>query len=153
MNKIRKSKTKTGARPHLKLDIRSFSYKQGLPEDRSGHGGGFIFDCRALPNPGREEQFKKQSGKSGAVIKFLERLPESKEFFTLCKGLVAQAVKAYKARGFESLSVSFGCTGGQHRSVFMAEKLARMFRGRSGIRTLLTHRDLEASLKRARAAR
>ena len=134
----------------LKLQIESFSYRKGFPEDLSGHGGGYVFDCRVLPNPGREQQFKKLSGKSASVKRYLRGRSEATKYFKLCRELVSLAVKEYQRRGFDSLSVAFGCTGGQHRSVFMAEKLAQIYRKKSGIKISLRHRDLKASLAMAR---
>lgn len=121
-------------RPHdtasgkLTVSISSFSYKNSIPEDRSGYGGGFVFDCRALPNPGREEQYRAFTGKDPIVIKYFEERGEVKEFLGHAGKLVAQSVDNYLERGFERLTVQFGCTGGQHRSVYCAEKLAAFLR-------------------------
>jgi aminoglycoside/choline kinase family phosphotransferase len=109
----------------LRLRIKSFSYKSGVPLDPSGNGGGFIFDCRAILNPGRIEDYKSQTGRDKAVIDYLEALPETQAFFSDASALVEAAVRRYLERGFTDLMVCFGCTGGQHRSVYFADRLAR----------------------------
>jgi aminoglycoside/choline kinase family phosphotransferase len=109
----------------LTLRISSFSYKRGYPTDPGGHGGGFVFDCRALPNPGRQLEFSDQSGLDQPVINFLESREDAQFFWRDVVRLVDRQVEEYLRRGFTSLSVAFGCTGGQHRSVYMAERLAR----------------------------
>ncbi|NJD09463.1 MAG: phosphotransferase enzyme family protein, partial [Gemmatimonadetes bacterium] len=108
----------------LTLHITSFSYRQGYPEDRGGHGGGFVFDCRALPNPGRHLEYSDLCGRDAAVVDYLERAPETHEFWRHVRSLVDNQIAEYLRRGFTSLSVSFGCTGGQHRSVYIADRLA-----------------------------
>jgi RNase adaptor protein for sRNA GlmZ degradation len=105
--------------------ITSFSYKRGYPDDPGGHGGGFVFDCRGLPNPGRQLEFTDQSGLDRPVIAFLESREEPHTFWRGVRQIVDAQVEEYLRRGFTSLSVAFGCTGGQHRSVYLAERLAR----------------------------
>jgi aminoglycoside/choline kinase family phosphotransferase len=108
----------------LTIYINSFSYRRGYPEDTRGHGGGFVFDCRAVPNPGRHLEYSNLVGTDADVIEYIEKAPESESFWRSISALVNNQVKEYLRRGFTSLSVSFGCTGGQHRSVYMAERLA-----------------------------
>jgi aminoglycoside/choline kinase family phosphotransferase len=104
--------------------IQSFSFRDGYPPDLEGHGGGFVFDCRALPNPYHEPALRKLTGEAPAVASFLERAPEVQRFWENVRALVDAQVEKYAERRFSSLTVSFGCTGGQHRSVFLASKLA-----------------------------
>ncbi len=109
----------------LHVHIYSFSYLySGIPEDPSGHGGGFVFDCRCLPNPGRFPEYADLTGQSEKVSTYLRRQPEVSAFLSSVKDIVDMAVRKYLEREFSSLMVSFGCTGGQHRSVYCAEQLA-----------------------------
>ena len=115
---------------HLTIEITSFSFKAPLPPhlfslEGERHGGGFVFDCRSLPNPGREERFKSKTGLDADVRAYLEAASEISAFREQTFGLVEAAVKNFLARGFSFMNVSFGCTGGQHRSVFFTEELAR----------------------------
>lgn len=126
----------------LTLKISSFSYRNGIPQDFSGHNGGFVFDCRCLPNPGREEKYKNLTGKDSEVARYLSSSPEIEKFFQNAFSLVSQAVDNYLSRNFTDLSVCFGCTGGRHRSVYMAERLAVAFKGMKGVRVELLHREL-----------
>ncbi len=128
---------------NLVLRIFSFSFHQGLPKDETGHGGGFVFDCRSLPNPGREERFKKVTGQEAPVIDYLLQHESVHQFLAGVMSLVDASVSTYQDRGFKSLMVSFGCTGGQHRSVCLAEQLAKHFRGRSGVDVAVRHLGLE----------
>lgn len=125
----------------LTVTVLSFSYKQGLPSDPSGNGGGFIFDCRALPNPGRYAEYKTYTGKDRPVIEFLRKEPAVDRFLDHAKALVAQSVEKYLERNFSSLQVSFGCTGGQHRSVFCAEKLAAWIAKNYDCNVVVHHRE------------
>ena len=111
--------------PGLTLHVGSFSYKNGYPEDTSGHGGGFVFDLRALHNPGRYAEYTELCGCDASVVEFLQAVPEVEEYWGHVSGLIDLQVETYLARGFTSLGVYFGCTGGQHRSVYFAERLAR----------------------------
>jgi len=127
----------------LQVDISSFSYKKGYPSGDPEHGGGFIFDCRALPNPGREERFKMVNGKDATVIEWLSEKEEVAYFLDACADLVCLSVDNYLERKFNRLTVAFGCTGGQHRSVYCAEHLARDLQNRYGhdIQISLSHRE------------
>ena len=135
--------------PTLTVTVSSFSYKQGLPEDPSGNGGGHIFDCRALPNPGRYPEYKTYTGKDRPVIEFLQREPAVDLFLDNVKAIVAQSVDKYLERHFANLMVSFGCTGGQHRSVYCAEQTAAWLRQRYPMITVVIHhREQETTQNR-----
>lgn len=126
----------------MKIVINSFSYKQGLALQASAHGGGFVFDCRCLPNPGRQEQFKQKSGCDSEVALFLCNSKEVAKFLELARDLVNQAVDNYLERGFDELMVSFGCTGGQHRSVYLAEQLAAALCSKPELQIKIHHQAL-----------
>ncbi len=130
----------------LEVHIYSFSYRKGIPEDSSGNGGGYVFDCRGMHNPGRYEQYKQSTGRDRDVIAFLEGKGEVQHFMDNVYGLVDPHVERYIRRGFSHLQVSFGCTGGQHRSVYCAEALARHLKGKYCIRIRLTHREQEIDI-------
>ncbi len=128
---------------NLVVRIFSFSFHRGLPRDESGHGGGFVFDGRSLPNPGREERFKALTGKDAPVIDYLNQQESVHQFLASVMSLVDASVSSYRERGFKNLMVSFGCTGGQHRSVYLAEQLAKHFRARNGVEVAVRHLELE----------
>jgi aminoglycoside/choline kinase family phosphotransferase len=128
---------------NLTVRVFSFSFHREAPRDESGNGGGFVFDARSLPNPGREERFRLQTGKDMPVIEYLRQQESVGQFFDHARALVDESVRAYQRRGFSSLMVCFGCTGGQHRSVYLAEQLAQHLRGTAGIQVMLRHLELE----------
>ncbi len=128
---------------NLVVRIFSFSFHQSLPKDETGNGGGFIFDGRSLPNPGREERFKTLTGKDAPVIDYLNQQESVHQFLAGVLSLVDASVGAYQQRGFKNLMVSFGCTGGQHRSVYLAEQLAKRLRNRNGLEVVVRHLELE----------
>lgn len=127
----------------LTVRIFSFSFHHQIPTDESGNGGGYIFDARSLPNPGREERFKQLTGMDSAVIEYLNAQDSVHRFETHVQALVDSSVTAYHRRGFQNLMVSFGCTGGQHRSVFLAEQLARHLRDLHSVEVIVRHLELE----------
>ena len=129
--------------PPLTVRIFSFSFHREAPKDPSGNGGGFVFDARSLPNPGRQEQFRALTGKDAAVIEYLLQQESVHQFFAGVLTLVDSTVAAYRRRGFQNFMVSFGCTGGQHRSVYLAEQLANHLRAVTGVEVLLRHVELE----------
>jgi aminoglycoside/choline kinase family phosphotransferase len=126
----------------LKVRIFSFSFHRQMPADESGHGGGFVFDARSLPNPGREEQYRQLTGKDAPVIDYLNRHTSVHQYLASVLGLVDASVSAYQKRGFKDLMVSFGCTGGQHRSVYLAEQLASHLRA-AGVNVVVRHIEQE----------
>lgn len=123
----------------LTVRISSFSFRKSIPEDPSGHGGGFVFDCRALPNPGREPEFKFKSGKDQEVIDYLDNKSEVQRFLDQAELLIQQSIDSYLKRNFKHLMISFGCTGGQHRSVYCAEYIFRKLSENKKINPILTH--------------
>jgi aminoglycoside/choline kinase family phosphotransferase len=127
----------------LTVRIFSFSFHHSIPADESGNGGGFVFDARSLPNPGREEQFRSLSGRDAPVIEYLDRQESVHQFLSHAISLIDASVANYRQRGFSSLMVSFGCTGGQHRSVYLAEQLAEHLRSVNGIEVVVRHIELE----------
>ncbi|HEY1483818.1 MAG TPA: RNase adapter RapZ, partial [Candidatus Acidoferrum sp.] len=128
---------------NLKVRVFSFSFHKGMPQDESGNGGGFVFDARSLPNPGREERFKALTGKDAPVIEYLNQQESVHQFIAAVLSLVDASVSSYQQRGFKNLMISFGCTGGQHRSVFLAEQLAKRLRARNGLEVVVRHLELE----------
>ncbi len=126
----------------LTVRIFSFSFHREMPADLSGNGGGFVFDTRSLPNPGREEQFRSMTGKDAAVIDYLNREASVHQYLAHVVSLVDASVSEYRRRGFKNLMVSFGCTGGQHRSVYLAEQLAKHLRG-VGVEVIVRHIEEE----------
>lgn len=125
----------------LVVHVYSFSYRKGIPEDKSGNGGGYVFDCRSTHNPGRYEPYKKLTGLDEPVIRFLEDDGEIIEFLKPVYQLADHHVERYIQRGFTSLMFCFGCTGGQHRSVYSAQHLAEHINSKYGIEVEITHRE------------
>jgi len=135
---------RAGADTPLVVGINSFSYKKGIPADDSGNGGGFVFDCRSILNPGRMEEFRSKTGRDKPVKDFLEQQTRMPEFLNSVYSMADIAVEDYIARGFSSLQISFGCTGGQHRSVYAADALARHLRNKFNVKIVLHHTEQEA---------
>lgn len=125
----------------LVVRVFSFSYKKGLPADESGNGGGYVFDCRSTHNPGRYEPYKQLTGLDQPVIDFLEEDGEIVTFLEHVYALADTHVTRYIERGFTSLMFSFGCTGGQHRSVYSAQHLAEYLHQKFGVEVRLVHRE------------
>lgn len=128
-------------RRKLTVRVMSFSYKKGIPEDPSGNGGGYVFDCRAVHNPGKYEQYKQLTGRDKPVIEFLEQDGEILQFLEHVDALADAHVQRFLERGFTNLSICFGCTGGQHRSVYSAEHVAHHLNEKFGVRIRLIHRE------------
>lgn len=128
-------------RRKLTVHVMSFSYKKGIPEDPSGNGGGYVFDCRAVHNPGKYEQYKQLTGRDKPVIDFLEQDGEILQFLEHVDALADAHVQRFLERGFTNLSICFGCTGGQHRSVYSAEHVAHHLNEKFGVRIRLIHRE------------
>jgi RNase adaptor protein for sRNA GlmZ degradation len=126
----------------LSVTIYSFSFKRGLPEDTSGNGGGYIFDCRSTHNPGKYEQYKTLTGRDKAVIDFLESDGEILTFLESVDKLVDHHVERFLERDFTHMQVAFGCTGGQHRSVYCAEHMAKHLKEKYNVQINLIHREL-----------
>lgn len=125
----------------LIVKVMSFSYRKGIPEDTSGNGGGYVFDCRYVHNPGRYDEYKPLTGLDKPVIDFLENDDEITEFLSHVYALADAHVKRYIERGFTSLMICFGCTGGQHRSVYSAQHTAEHIHKKFGVRVELLHRE------------
>ena len=132
-----------GANSLLTVSVKSFSYKKGIPQDGSGHGGGFIFDCRSIHNPGRYEPYKRLTGRDEPVINFLQQHSHMSDFLNHIRLIVSPAVENYIERSFTNLSVHFGCTGGQHRSVYAADQLTKFIREKYGVAVELEHVEQE----------
>jgi hypothetical protein len=145
---VRSSYLRSLSSEQLRLTIRidSFSYKRGIPWDEKGHGGGFVFDCRSLPNPGRYEQYKHVTGNDQEVIDFLAKEKDVDEFLEDTFSLIDKAVQKYLSRNFTDLMIAFGCTGGQHRSVYCANQLAAHLKNKFNADIKLRHREQEMKI-------
>ena len=131
----------------LAIEIHSFSYKKGgIPKDYSGNGGGFAFDCRGILNPGRVEEYKVQTGCDIGVQDYLETKTEMPNFLELVKNIVSINIDNYIGRNFDHLQINFGCTGGQHRSVYAAEKTAAFIREKYPQTTVTLNHDEQPQL-------
>ncbi|NMB48903.1 MAG: phosphotransferase [Bacteroidales bacterium] len=125
----------------LEVRVVSFAYKKGIPDDPSGNGGGYVFDCRAINNPGKFERYNNFNGLDEPVIQFLEEDGEIVEFLNTIYPLVDNHVKRYMDRSFTNLMIAFGCTGGQHRSVYAAQHVAEHISRKFGVKVVLIHRE------------
>ena len=125
----------------LEVKVSSFSFKKGVPADESGNGGGYVFDCRGFDNPGRYEEYRNLTGRDPEVIKFLENTSGVASFLDHVRGLVNSHIEEFIRRGFTHLEICFGCTGGQHRSVYCAEKTARHIIEKYNVKVRLVHRE------------
>lgn len=125
----------------------SFSYKKGIPEDPSGNGGGYVFDCRAIHNPGKYDAYKQLTGRDEPVIRFLEEDGEILTFLEHVYALADAHVQRFLERGFTHLSICFGCTGGQHRSVYAAEHVAQHIHEKFGVNVEVNHREQNITYK------
>jgi len=141
--KLQRIGSETSEQQKMVVRVFSFSFHQGFPKDESGNGGGFVFDLRSLPNPGREERYKNLTGRDKPVIDYLNQHESVHQYLANVTSLVDASVNNYQSRGFKDLMVSFGCTGGQHRSVYFAEQLAKHLRARNGVEVVVGHLSLE----------
>jgi hypothetical protein len=130
-------------RDKLEVSLFSFSYRQSIPQDHSGNGGGFVFDCRSIHNPGRYNQYKMLTGKDEAVKKFLLEESDAERFLSNVFAIVRQTIDVYITRKFTNLMISFGCTGGQHRSVYCADRMAEYLKSIPEIEVTVKHKELE----------
>ena len=150
LNELTQLKQFTENEKHLTVRVMSFAYKKGIPDDPTGNGGGFVFDCRAINNPGKYDRYKPFIGLDEPVIKFLEDDGEILTFLEHVYALVDATVKRYMERKFTNLSICFGCTGGQHRSVYAAQHLAEHLNQKFGVEVNLIHREqnIQQQMKR-----
>ena len=124
----------------MKVAVISFSFKRGIPDDPTGNGGGFVFDCRVMPNPFWDESLRGYTGRDKPVCDFFARFPETVEpFLKATETLVRQSIEQYKRDGRDHLQVAFGCTGGQHRSVYFAERMAECLSGIEDVEIEVAH--------------
>lgn len=135
--------TEENTRQKLTVSITSFSYKKGIPGDTSGNGGGFVFDCRAIHNPGRFDEYKILTGKDKEVKNFLKKIPEMTNFMEHIFAITDNSIETYIRRKFSHLTISFGCTGGRHRSVYCSEILSAHIKEKFDVNIILHHREIE----------
>ena len=126
----------------LTVSVKSFSYKRGIPYDASGNGGGYVFDCRALNNPGRYDEYKNLTGKDKAVEEFLINNSPVLSFLDFTKSLVDFSIQEYTRLGYSHLEVNFGCTGGQHRSVYCVEAMAKFLKEKRVLKKIISSRSI-----------
>jgi len=141
--RLKRFQEKTSRKSTLTVSINSFSYKHGIPEDVTGNGGGYVFDCRVLTNPGKQEKFRSLTGKDKPVIEFLNQQDDVDEFISYTTSLAEMSIDKYEERNFNHLMISFGCTGGQHRSVYCAERLVQHLQESQSVQITLWHRELD----------
>jgi hypothetical protein len=134
-----KNKSKNKITHKLKVTINSFSYRRGIPQDNTGNGGGFVFDCRTLHNPGKYDEYKNFNGNDKTVIDFLKNQKETFEFLSHIYAIIDKSVERYIDRDFSDLMINFGCTGGRHRSVYCAENMAKHLKEKYDITIELNH--------------
>lgn len=127
----------------LTIEVTSFSFRKSIPNDKTDNGGGFVFDCRGLPNPGRYTEYRRSNGTDKDVIDFLEKYPEVEKFQNLAREIVKISVEDYISRKFNHLCINFGCTGGQHRSVYNAESMAKWLKANFDVDVILLHTEKE----------
>jgi RNase adaptor protein for sRNA GlmZ degradation len=128
----------------LVVEINSFSYRKNLPDDVSGNGGGFVFDCRAINNPGLIHDLKEFTGKDPVIEEFFLHHSDMNEFIEDAFRLISRSIDEYISKNYNHLQLNFGCTGGRHRSVYAAEKIAKRIEKCYDVEIELIHRDLEA---------
>ena len=131
----------------LQVSINSFSYKKGIPDDSTGNGGGFVFDCRGIHNPGRYERYMCLTGKDKEVIEFFKKNSRIDEFLEKVMTVVDITIQCYIERGFTDLMINFGCTGGQHRSVYCAENFGRLLEQKYGVTVSVKHHEIDEAIK------
>jgi RNase adaptor protein for sRNA GlmZ degradation len=129
----------------LTVQINSFSYKKsGIPKDETENGGGFVFDCRFMNNPGRQTEFKEKHGKDSEIIEFLNAQDSMQGFLKNVYSIIDPAIENFIERGFSNLMISFGCTGGQHRSIYSAERTKDyILQKYPGVNVVVKHREFE----------
>jgi RNase adaptor protein for sRNA GlmZ degradation len=141
--KLKRFKDKEGRKSTLTVSISSFSYRHGIPDDPNGHGGGYVFDSRVITNPYMIEELRCLTGKDKPVVDYLNQHSDVDEFLSNAFSLVEMSIDKYEERSYTNLMVSFGCTGGQHRSVYCAERLAEHLRESQSVQITLWHRELD----------